>query len=107
MLELLKAAGNYFPTKFDGVIRIEMDGAIDSIWVDGRVSPPSVSTKAPANLASAFCLWRGQKEIFARVFALEERRLESAFIAGRVQISGDMSVMARLEPAERGAASGV
>ena len=84
-----------------------MDGADDALWVDGRVCPPDISTMAPANLASAFCLWRGQKEIFVRVFALEERRLENAYIAGRIEISGDMSVMARLEPAQRGAASGL
>lgn len=101
-LEILASAKNYFPSAFDGVIRIEIEGEDHSLWVDGRQDPPIISPSAPPNLDKSFCLWRGKFDVFKRIFALEERRLESSFIAGRLKISGDMSVMARLEPARRG-----
>jgi len=100
MEELLAKAGGYFRHRFDGVIRIEIDNASSAIWVDGRSEPPVVGTGAPQNVSSDFCLWRTSKETLMRVLSPETRRLEGAYIAGRLAISGDMAVMARLEIGE-------
>ena len=100
MEELLAKAGDYFRRRFDGVIRIEIDNASSAIWVDGRVEPPVVSEKAPENVSSDFCLWRTTSNTLSRILSPETRRLEGAYIAGRLAISGDMAVMARLEIGE-------
>lgn len=97
MSDLSTLAGKYFCTAFDGVIRIELEGGNTSLWIDGRQSPPLISESAPANLAGAFCLWRTSKETISRIFSPGVRQLESAYVAGRLDISGDMSVMTRLE----------
>mgnify|MGYP000675233410 CR=1 FL=1 len=97
MEELIARAKEYFRKRFDGVIRIEFDNAPEAIWIDGRVEPPSISETAPPNLSGDFCLWRTTTDTLSRVLSPETRRLESAYIAGRLTVSGDMAVMARLE----------
>jgi hypothetical protein len=101
MTELLEAAQTYFANAFDGIIRIETDEG-GTMWVDGRAQPPVVMESAPRGVDGAYCLWQAKQETLARVFSPEARRLEAAYISGRLSISGDMAVMARL-----GAASAV
>lgn len=97
MSDLAKSAGAFFSDQFDGVIRIEVAGG-EPLWVDGRVSPPAISEKAPGNVTGDFCLWQGTRETMERIFSSGARQLETSYIAGRLSISGDMAVMARLEP---------
>ena len=97
--EVLAAARSYFRRGFGGVIRVETVGPEPtSFWVDGRGEAANVSIASPSAVERGFCLWRAPAETLMRVFVPEQRRLESAYISGRLKISGDMSVMARLEP---------
>ncbi len=65
------------------------------VWVDGHKTPPSTSLTEPAKNTSNICIWHGTIEVLQR--ALEsERALNSAYLSGRLKISGDMSVMTRL-----------
>lgn len=102
MTEFNPALEKYFRTAFDGVIRIEVEGG-GSYWIDGRVSPPGVSEQAPQGVDAAFCLWRTSADTLRRILSPGARQLEAAYIAGRLAISGDMAVMARLQPGEKGA----
>ncbi len=96
-MSLFPLAEKFFQTPFNGIIRIELAEGSGSLWVDGRQSPPQVTEKAPPNVGEAFCLWRTNKETLNRILSPGVRQLEAAYIAGRLNISGDMSVMARLE----------
>jgi hypothetical protein len=96
--DLLEAAKAFFTKPFDGVVRIELGEESDNaIWVDGRTDPPKVSNTSPANVVDGFCLWSVRSSDLSMIFGGGERRLESAFVAGRLKLSGDMSVMARME----------
>lgn len=97
--EIIDSATRFFPGSFGGVIRIEVLDAAYAFWVDGRQDPPIVSADAPRQLATDFCLWRIDYPDLMRVCAEGTRRIESSFVAGRLKISGDMAVMARLETA--------
>lgn len=97
MEDLLAKARLYFRKRFDGVIRIELDGVPQAIWIDGRQEPPAIGRDAPPNLSSGFCLWRTSVNTLGRILSPETRRLEGAYIAGRLAVSGDMAVMSRLE----------
>ena len=97
MTDLSVGAEKFFTESFDGVIRIEA-GDKTALWVDGRKTPPVLSDKAPENVTGAFCLWQASPETIGRIFSDGARQLEAAYIAGRLTISGDMAVMARLEP---------
>ena len=68
-----------------------------SFWVDGRGERARVQAEAPSGVERHFCLWRAPAETLERLFTRERRRLESAYISGRLTIAGDMAVMARLE----------
>ncbi len=96
MSDLMSKAAGFFKIPFNGVIRIEVDGS-NAIWVDGRQTPPLVSEQAPPNLDGGFCLWRTSLDTLNRILSPGVRQIEAAYIAGRLLISGDMSVMARLE----------
>ncbi|NRA29946.1 MAG: SCP2 sterol-binding domain-containing protein [Parvularculaceae bacterium] len=93
---LSEAAKGCFAEAFDGVLRIECKGDGSSFWVDGRAQPPVISAQAPANVTGRFCLWRGDAPTLSSVLS-GQRRLETAYTAGQLKISGDMAVMARLE----------
>ncbi len=105
MSKLVTDAKKYFKQQFDGVIRVELEGTPNAIWIDGRSAPPVVSEKAPANVDTAFCLWRTSQETFERILSPGVRQLEAAYIAGRLAISGDMGVLARLEVGDQKPAS--
>ena len=105
--ELAAAARPFFAGGFGGVLRIETtdggeggEGGGASVWVEGRGETAVVQLAAPPGVEGAFCLWRAKTETFERLFTRERRRLESAYISGRLTIAGDMAVMARLVPAE-------
>ena len=91
----LKArAEKAFAKSFGAVLKIAPDEG-DPVWVDGRKNPPAILSKKPKNSDDG-CTWRGAHESLMR--ALEnERAATSAFVSGRIAISGDMSVMARLQ----------
>ena len=97
MTDLYPRAEKYFQQSFDGIIRIELKDDSSSMWIDGRQTPPVISEQAPPNVGGSFCLWRATKETVARIFSPGGRQLEAAYIAGRLNISGDMSVLSRLK----------
>ncbi|MGV6800705.1 MAG: SCP2 sterol-binding domain-containing protein [bacterium] len=97
MEQLLDTASQFFQKQFDGVIRIEIEEEKSSIWVDGHQQPPMISLHAPKGLNGSFCLWQTNSDTLSRLFGSPPQQLESVFIAGRLKISGDMSVMGRLE----------
>ncbi len=91
---LMAAAQKTFTEPFGAVITLLAEGDDDrAIRIDGRKTPPTVSiTKASAN---ADCIWRAAPDILLRAISAE-RAFESAYVSGQLSISGDMSVMARL-----------
>lgn len=93
---LMESAAGVFRRPFGGVLRIECTDDGSSVWIDGRGTAVKVSEAAPPDVSSRFCLWRGEAHLLVSVLA-GQRRLETAYMAGQVRISGDMAVMARLE----------
>ncbi len=92
--DLKDDARRAFKTPFGAVILIEVkDGR--AFWVDGRTDPPSLLEGSPADRA-ADCIWSGGATTIQRVLD-GEKALESAYVSGRLSITGDMSVMARLK----------
>ena len=94
--DLLAAAAKAFSTPFAAVLKLAPDAG-DPVWVDGRAAPPICAATEPKD-THADCIWRGGREALLRALA-GERAFESAFVSGRIAISGDMSVMARLQMA--------
>lgn len=90
---LIAAAAGAFRKPFGAVLEIAPEGA-SPFYVDGRVEPCAVAAVMPSG-AEAACVWRAGAETLARIFQ-GGRALESAYLSGRLKISGDMSVMARL-----------
>jgi hypothetical protein len=90
---LIAAAAGAFRKPFGAILEIAPDGA-PSFYVDGRGDPCAVFAARPEGGASA-CVWRAGADTLARIFQ-GGRALESAYLSGRLKISGDMSVMARL-----------
>ncbi|WP_428407785.1 SCP2 sterol-binding domain-containing protein [Hyphococcus sp.] len=90
---LMIAAKKAFAAPFGAVLKIAPDNGCP-LWVDGRQNPPQISSDAPGGL-EADCLWRGAREALVRAMS-GARAFESAYVSGRVAVSGDISVMARL-----------
>jgi putative sterol carrier protein len=89
---LIAAASAAFRQGFGAVLKLETEGG-PSVFVDGRGESCVLGLAAPAGEPS--CVWRADGETLLR--ALQGgRALESAYLSGRLKISGDMSVMARL-----------
>lgn len=95
---LRSAAARAFAKPFGALLEIAPEGGA-SFFVDGRKNPPAIRQTAPKNQKPA-CTWRAAEDVLLRVFG-GERALESAYVSGRLLISGDMSVMARIEMAAR------
>jgi len=96
---LTQAAARAFRRPFGAIVKISPEGDAP-FAIDGRKNPPAIVKDAPADDAADIVL-RGARDVLLRVLSAE-RALESAYIAGRLQISGDMSVMARLTLDETG-----
>lgn len=94
--ELFNCAARLFRAPFGGVIILEADGE-EPIVIDGRADPPRL-TRALSGLETAtegVSVWRGARETLLR--ALEsERQFAGAYVAGRLRITGDMSLAARV-----------
>ncbi|MEM9988223.1 MAG: SCP2 sterol-binding domain-containing protein [Pseudomonadota bacterium] len=95
--ECQKAAKDLFRTSFSGVIRIDVQDEDFALWVDGRQSPPQIGETAPTKVENSLCLWHLKKQDFLQLAILGQKAVENDFIAGRLRLSGDMSVMARLD----------
>jgi hypothetical protein len=94
---LAAAAARRFPARFDGVLRLELDDGAP-VWIDGRETPPRIGGAPPIDLArdgAGICIWRGAAPALMRAIE-EERALSASFVAGRVTIAGDFSVIIRL-----------
>lgn len=93
---LLDPAKGAFSAPFAGVLRVECTDDGSSLWIDGRGDAIAVSAQAPPEVEGRFCLWRSDRSTLSLILS-GQRHLETAFTSGRVKISGDMAVMARLE----------
>lgn len=96
---LIAAAQKCFAAAFGAVLKLSPAQG-EALWIDGRQDPPGISAEPPENKIEPACIWRGGREPLLRSLA-NERSLVSAFLAGRISIAGDISVMARLEPGAR------
>lgn len=91
---LEEIARKAFVAPFGAVLELRPhDGA--PAFIDGRGDAPRFCADLPDDCARADCVWRCAPDILARVLT-SKRAVESAVINGRLEISGDMSVMARL-----------
>ncbi len=76
--------------------------ATPALTIDGYQSPPAISITnknaektGHANVHIAQCKWYAAESTFHRIFD-GGRHLSQAYMSGRLTISGDMAVMARL-----------
>ncbi len=91
---LLAAAQKTFTEPFGAVIILLAEGGGDqAIRIDGRQTPPVVDIAKAG--AEADCTWCAAPDILLRAIS-GERAFESAYVSGRLSVSGDISVMARL-----------
>ncbi|HNR76673.1 MAG TPA: SCP2 sterol-binding domain-containing protein [Parvularculaceae bacterium] len=88
---LALGAEKTFRRGFGAVLRIAPDG-LPAFDIDGRGETCVIRA---ASDAIPQCLWRANAETLNRIFE-GGRALESAYLSGRLQIAGDISVMARL-----------
>ena len=91
--QLIEAARKAFIEPFGARIILAPDDG-QEVLVDGSASPPSIAI-ATEGAGKPDCIWRGGNEAMLRVLG-GERAFESAYLAGRIRVAGDMSVMARL-----------
>lgn len=92
--DLIEAAQKAFNQSFSGVIKIDLED--DGLFfVNGFDAPPSIDEKDPNVSEPALCIWRTDMNTLQRILS-NERALENAYISGRLAITGDMSIMARL-----------
>ena len=91
--DLIAAAEKAFTSPFGAVLHLAPETGA-ALWIDGRAERPAVMTSAPGNDA-ALCVWRAPRDSLIRALS-GERAFESAFVSGRIAVSGDMSVMTRL-----------
>lgn len=91
---MIDAMKKSFTAPFGAVLQLTSNDG-ESVWIDGRKTPPAV-TSAPPTGAEPACAWRGARDSLIRAI-VNNRAFESAYVSGRIAVSGDMSVMARLE----------
>lgn len=96
--KLADAAKRSFAAPFGAVLKLAPE-ARAPLWVDGRSHPPNVLAEAPKD-AGAACLWRGAEDSLIRALN-NARAFESSYVSGRICVSGDMSVLARIELGSR------
>lgn len=89
---LRHAAENAFKSGFAAIIRIAPDDGpcfdVNGVGADCFLED-AVLDRVPD------CIWRANSETLNRIFE-GGRALESAYLSGRLSISGDISVMGRL-----------
>lgn len=92
--KLERAARAAFSTPFDGLLHlVDREAKRPVLAIDGRLDPPAFDAPAPG---ACDCAWHADEETLLRVLT-GERGLLAAYTAGRLQISGDLSLMSRLE----------
>ena len=93
---LRAAASSAFAERFGAVLKIIVgDGAVLS--VDGNKAPPAVAVAKETSLAD--CCWRLSADAFEKILCGEVDPA-NAFLSGRLRVTGDISVMARLTLAD-------
>ena len=98
--KLESAAQAAFSSPFDGVLHlVDRDKRTPILAVDGRSDPPAISELPADAAAKADCAWHADEETLLRVLT-GARGLLAAYTAGRLQIAGDLSLMARMELAK-------
>ena len=95
---ILTHANAAFVDGFDGIIELMPEGEA-SVWIDGRTDKAIATTTQPNN-QTADCVWRGATDALMQAL-VSEKALDSAYLSGRIFISGDMSVMTRLSMAKK------
>ncbi|GJL92655.1 hypothetical protein [Hyphococcus sp.] len=90
---LTAAVKKNFAAAFGAVLKLAPDTG-PPLWIDGRENPPKILNSQPDGVEVA-CLWSGAREALTRATA-SARAFESAYVSGRVLITGDMSVMSRI-----------
>ncbi len=90
---LVRTAAGAFRRGFGAVLEIAPEGS-PAFFIDGRGERCAILAAAPSG-ASPAATWCASPDTLARIFE-GGRALESAYLSGRLKISGDMSVMARL-----------
>lgn len=95
---ILTQAEAAFVDGFDGIIELMPEGDA-SIWIDGRTDK-AIATATRPNDQTADCVWHGAPDALLEALA-SEKALDSAYLSGRIFISGDMSVMTRLSMAKK------
>lgn len=98
--DLIAGSRTTFRSGFGGILTICADGAAP-INVDGRGDLCIVSADPIEAGYTPDCTWRADGETLLRIFR-GARAFESAYLSGRLNISGDMAIMRRLQM-ERGA----
>lgn len=105
----MAGARQFFVRPFGGVLRIDVTDADVQLLVDGRadqvlITPAlpdpddgSNSADLPMDAVGAQCRWRIAAQDLALIFAADHRRVETTYVSGRLKISGDLGIMARME----------
>ncbi|MEM8987143.1 MAG: SCP2 sterol-binding domain-containing protein [Pseudomonadota bacterium] len=91
-IDVLKtAAGAAFDAPFGAVLAIDCGDV--GVFVDGTVAPPCIVETPPG---APDCAWRAAPDCVAEILS---GRLcpAKAFLNGQLSVSGDMSIMARLD----------
>jgi len=93
--ELTDAARRAFRRAFGGVILFRTPSG-GPLWIDGRGQQVAIRLSEPElPPGKGVCVWIASRETLIRILS-GEKLLASSFVSGRLQISGDMSVMTRL-----------
>ncbi|MHA7873746.1 MAG: hypothetical protein ACX939_15455, partial [Hyphococcus sp.] len=87
MEQLKHKAATAFADAFDAVLDIAPSEG-GAVRIDGRQAPPTAVPLTQAPDSNADCVWRGTTETILRALD-NEKALESAYVAGRLQIAGD------------------
>ncbi|MEL6370509.1 MAG: SCP2 sterol-binding domain-containing protein [Pseudomonadota bacterium] len=93
---LLEGAASVFARGFNAVLEIVPEGDA-AFFVDGRQDECRILTDLSGDISpeEVTTRWRASADTLNRIFQ-GDRAFERAYLSGRLMISGDMSLMARL-----------